>query len=135
MIRFQNPVETIDITKKELTATNLREAKILCEDSDKDCQLYYLLQVSSVAFLRQVVTFTKRYRGKTIVFANSIHGVKRLTSLLRVLHVAAFPLYSDMEQRMRLKNLDRYVFSSASLFSFSNNINTSLVFHIILGNP
>lgn len=44
-IHFKNEVETIDITKKQLTATNLREAKILCEDSDKDGQLYYLLQV------------------------------------------------------------------------------------------
>lgn len=44
-IRFLNPVESIDITKAHLTASHLREAKIYCEDADKDFYLYYLLQV------------------------------------------------------------------------------------------
>lgn len=92
-IKFRNQVESIDITKTQLTVSQLREAKIFCEDQEKDAYVYYLLQ---------------RYHGKTIVFVNSIHGVKRLTSLLRVLRVQAFPLFSDMEQRMRLKNLDRF---------------------------
>eukprot|EP00750_Incisomonas_marina_P004825 INCI13502.10.p1 GENE.INCI13502.10~~INCI13502.10.p1 ORF type:complete len:369 (-),score=74.05 INCI13502.10:170-1276(-) len=45
--------------------------------------------------------------GRTLIFVNSITLVKQLTQLLSLLRVQAVPLHASMQQRQRLKNLDR----------------------------
>jgi ATP-dependent RNA helicase DDX24/MAK5 len=58
----------------------------------KDLYLYY---------------FLLRYPGRSLVFVGSIDGIRRLTPLLEVLQLPIFPLHSQLQQRQRLKNLDR----------------------------
>jgi ATP-dependent RNA helicase DDX24/MAK5 len=47
-------------------------------------------------------------RGQALLFVNSIGSVKRLHSLLTILGVPAFALHAQMQQRSRLKSLDRF---------------------------
>ena len=53
--------------------------------------------------------FLLRYPGKSLVFLSSIDGIRRLMPLVELLNINAFPLHSQLEQRQRLKNLDRCV--------------------------
>ncbi|KAG5637020.1 hypothetical protein H0H81_006055 [Sphagnurus paluster] len=46
--------------------------------------------------------------ASTLVFLSSIDGIRRLMPLMELLNVKAFPLHSQLEQRQRLKNLDRF---------------------------
>ena len=50
-----------------------------------------------------------RYTAKTIVFVNSIDAIRRLVPILSYLGVQVFGLHAEMQQRQRLKNLDRLV--------------------------
>ena len=52
--------------------------------------------------------FLEANRGRTLIFVNSIHSIKRLLPLLQLLDVPAWGLYAKMQQRQRLKNLDRF---------------------------
>jgi len=53
--------------------------------------------------------FLLRYPGRTLVFLSSIDGIRRLAPLLELLGLPMFLLHSQLEQRQRLKNLDRCV--------------------------
>lgn len=52
--------------------------------------------------------FLLRYPGRTIVFLSSIDGIRRLHPLLTLLGLNVVQLHSGMQQRARLKALDRY---------------------------
>lgn len=58
----------------------------------KDSYLYY---------------FLLRYSGRSLVFMSSIDGIRRLTPILELLDLKVWPLHSQMEQKQRLKNLER----------------------------
>ncbi|TMW66540.1 hypothetical protein Poli38472_004305 [Pythium oligandrum] len=62
------------------------------EDS-RDSYLYY---------------FLTQYPGKTIVFLNAIHQVRKLANLLGLLRLPVFALHAEMQQRQRLKKLDGF---------------------------
>ena len=47
--------------------------------------------------------------GRTLVFVNSIACLRRLVSIMQVLELPIYPLHAEMQQRQRLKNLDRCV--------------------------
>jgi ATP-dependent RNA helicase DDX24/MAK5 len=66
---------------------------LLCRSSIQDSILYYVLL---------------RYPGRTIVFVNSIDAIRRLVPILKLLKVDAYPLHAEMQQRQRLKNLDKF---------------------------
>ncbi|KAG1747358.1 ATP-dependent RNA helicase [Suillus lakei] len=83
----------IDISPKGGVVSTLKESKIECLSTDKDAYLYY---------------FLLRYPGRSLVFLSSIDGIRRLSPLMELLNLKAFPLHSQMEQRQRLKNLDRF---------------------------
>ncbi len=51
--------------------------------------------------------FLLLYSGRTLVFVNSIDCLQRLRSLLELLRLSPFPLHAHMQQRQRLKNLER----------------------------
>lgn len=62
---------------------------------EKDYYIYYFLQ---------------QHPGRTLIFCNSIGCVRRLTTLLGMLGCQPLPLHASMQQRQRLRNLERYVF-------------------------
>lgn len=91
---FRDPdPAVIDISPEGGVVSTLKESKIQCLSTDKDAYLYY---------------FLLRYPGRSLVFLSSIDGIRRLTPLMELLNLKAFPLHSQMEQRQRLKNLDRF---------------------------
>ncbi|KAF8644930.1 hypothetical protein AX16_008212 [Volvariella volvacea WC 439] len=91
---FRDPdPEVIDLSPVGGVVATLKESKIECLTADKDVYLYY---------------FLLRYPGRSVVFLSSIDGIRRLMPLMELLNVKAFPLHSQLEQRQRLKNLDRF---------------------------
>ncbi|KAG1753535.1 ATP-dependent RNA helicase [Suillus paluster] len=91
---FRDPdPAVIDISPEGGVVSTLKESKIECLSADKDAYLYY---------------FLLRYPGRSLVFLSSIDGIRRLSPLMELLNLKAFPLHSQMEQRQRLKNLDRF---------------------------
>lgn len=90
--RDQAPA-VIDLTPAQGLPQGLMETKIECVGKDKDLYLYY---------------FLLRYPGRTLVFVNSIDGIRRLTPLLTQLNVMCYPIHSQLQQKQRLKNLDRF---------------------------
>jgi ATP-dependent RNA helicase DDX24/MAK5 len=83
----------VDITTSSAVATTLVEAKIDCLQQEKDVFLYY---------------FVTRYPGRTIVFVNSIDAIRRLIPVSKLLGMEVIGLHAQMQQKQRLKNLDRY---------------------------
>jgi ATP-dependent RNA helicase DDX24/MAK5 len=49
-----------------------------------------------------------RYPGRSLVFTGSIDGIRRLIPLFETLNVPVWPLHSQLQQKQRLKNLDRF---------------------------
>ncbi|XP_055624012.1 ATP-dependent RNA helicase DDX24 [Toxorhynchites rutilus septentrionalis] len=106
--RLNNLIETIgmtdpkvvDITQQHGTAQSLTESRILCKAEHKDYYLYYFLQ---------------RHPGRTLVFCNSIDCVKRLVSLFGYLNCDPLSLFGSMQQRQRLKNLEKFTHNPAAL--------------------
>ena len=104
--RDQAP-EVIDLSPEGGVVKMLKESMIDCVMSDKvssssrgeatklteqDLYLYY---------------FLLRYPGRSLVFVGSIDGIRRLMPLFEVLQMPVFPLHSQLQQKQRLKNLDR----------------------------
>ncbi|KAM6463833.1 ATP-dependent RNA helicase DDX24 isoform 2-T3 [Liasis olivaceus] len=85
--------KVIDLTRKEATVETLTETRIHCDTEEKDYYLYY---------------FLLQYPGRTMVFANSIDCIKRLTALLTILDCNPLPLHANMHQKQRLKNLEKF---------------------------
>ncbi|CEF68644.1 ATP-dependent RNA helicase DDX24 [Strongyloides ratti] len=86
----------IDITRVEGTAENLVESRMNCNSLlDKDTNVIYLL---------------KRYPGRTLIFTNSVDASKRLYGILTKLKFNPIPclLHAKMDQKARLKNLERF---------------------------
>ncbi|PCH35250.1 DEAD-domain-containing protein [Wolfiporia cocos MD-104 SS10] len=91
---FRDPEPAVvDISPEGGVVATLQESKVECLTNDKDAYLYY---------------FLLRYPGRTLVFLSSIDGIRRLLPVMDLLQVPAFPLHSQLEQRQRLKNLDRF---------------------------
>lgn len=99
IIGMTNP-KVVDITQQHGTAHTLIESRILCKAEQKDYYLYYFLQ---------------RHPGRTLVFCNSIDCVKRLVSLFGYLNCDPLSLFGSMQQRQRLKNLERFTQNPAAL--------------------
>lgn len=86
--------KVVDLTRKLGTAESLCESRIVCPSvEEKDSRLYYFLLA---------------HPGRTLVFCNSIDSVRRLVSVLELLQRCPLPLHASMQQRQRLKNLDRF---------------------------
>ncbi|KAG6930688.1 DEAD-box helicase 24 [Chelydra serpentina] len=85
--------KVIDLTRKETTVETLTETRIHCDMDDKDYYLYY---------------FLLQYPGRTMVFANSIDCIKRLSALLTILDCNPLTLHANMHQKQRLKNLEKF---------------------------
>lgn len=83
----------VDLTSDRRIADKISEAVISCPEDERDEYLYCLLT---------------KYPGRTIVFVNAISSVRRLAALLKLLGLPAAPLHAGMQQRQRLKYLDRF---------------------------
>ncbi|XP_034050729.1 ATP-dependent RNA helicase DDX24 [Thalassophryne amazonica] len=92
-VGIKSKPKIIDLTRKEATVETLTETQIHCQKDEKDFFLYY---------------FLLQYPGRTMVFANSIDCIKRLSSLLVILDCTPVPLHANMHQKQRLKNLERF---------------------------
>ncbi|XP_028398724.1 ATP-dependent RNA helicase DDX24-like [Dendronephthya gigantea] len=92
-IGLREKSKVIDLTRKGLTVESLTEAKLMCSVQDKDVYLYY---------------FLKKYPKRTLVFVNTIDTLRRLLSILNLLKLAPLALHAGIQQRQRLKNLDRF---------------------------
>ncbi|KAF5922986.1 ATP-dependent RNA helicase DDX24 [Diceros bicornis minor] len=92
-IGMRGKPKVIDLTRNEATVETLTETKIHCETDEKDLYLYYFLM---------------QYPGRTLVFANSISCIKRLSGLLKVLDVMPLTLHACMHQKQRLRNLEQF---------------------------
>ncbi|CAI9271286.1 unnamed protein product [Lactuca saligna] len=84
----------IDLTNASIMANNLEESFIECPEEDKDGCLYYILSVHG--------------QGRTIVFCTSIAALRHISSLMRILNVNVLTLHAQMQQRARLKAIDRF---------------------------
>lgn len=92
-INFTNKVEVIDLSSKETVNSSITQAKVLCTDEDKDLFLY--------AFLTE-------HPGRTLLFVNAISTTKRLLPLFKLLQVPIYGLHAEMQQKQRLKSLERF---------------------------
>ena len=72
----------------------LKEKAVKCTQDEKDVYVYYFLQ--------------QKKGESTIIFSNSITSTKRVSNLLSFLKIKNYCLHSKMQQRQRLKNLDRF---------------------------
>jgi ATP-dependent RNA helicase DDX24/MAK5 len=108
LLDFHRHVEVFDLTAEQqqqlgqeeavrktiAVAEGVHQTFLLVTVEEKDLYLY--------SFLR------KYGAGRAIVFCNAITGVKRLAALLRICGMDVHPLHASMQQRQRLKNLDRF---------------------------
>ncbi|KAL7415002.1 P-loop containing nucleoside triphosphate hydrolase protein [Mrakia frigida] len=85
--------EIIDLSSEDGMVSTLQESKIECMSNEKDLYLYY---------------FLLRYPGRSLIFFGSIDGIRRAVPLLELLKFPIFPLHSQLQQKQRLKNLDRF---------------------------
>ncbi|BFZ16917.1 hypothetical protein BsWGS_19955 [Bradybaena similaris] len=97
--------KVIDLTPKDKVAQTLTELRVNCKADEKDFYLYY---------------FLSHHPGRTLVFANSKDCLRRLVSLLTLLKCSPLPLHADMQQRQRLKNLDKFAASNRGLLVASD---------------
>ncbi|KAK7100947.1 ATP-dependent RNA helicase DDX24-like [Littorina saxatilis] len=102
---IQDKPKIIDLTRKEVMVDTLTETRIDCQRTEKDLYLYYVL---------------RKYGGRTLVFCNSKDCIRRLVSVFSLLGCSPLPLHSDMHQRQRLKNLDKFAEKSTSLLLASD---------------
>ncbi|KAK3025664.1 hypothetical protein RJ639_041956, partial [Escallonia herrerae] len=84
----------VDLTNTSIVARRLEESFIQCREEDKDAFLYYILSVHG--------------QGRTIVFCTSIAALRHVSSLLVTLGIKVCTLHAQMQQRARLKAIDRF---------------------------
>lgn len=92
LIGMKNP-HVVNLTTANCVTSTVKEMQIFCSVAEKDGYLYY---------------FLKRNPGRSLVFCNSISCVKRLASVFNILKLNPLPIHSNMIQKQRLKNLDKF---------------------------
>jgi len=94
---------TIDASSSRKLPPGLDLRQIHCPSEDKDAHLYLFL----FECLRNMTSLGES-ECRILVFANSIAHIKRLSLLLSLLQLPIHSLHAKMQQRQRLKNLDRF---------------------------
>ena len=82
------------MTEEARMPSTLIEKALRCKKEQKDLYMYYYL--------------LKKQGESCIIFCNSITCTKRVSSILGFLKIKNFCLHSKMQQRARLKSLDRF---------------------------
>lgn len=99
-IKFRSGWKVIDLTNEQITAQGLKECFCECTEKDRDAALYYLLA---------------KHGGQTLIFCNAISAIRRLASILKLLGLPVGSLHASMQQRQRLKVLDRFTKKQISI--------------------
>ena len=84
----------IDVNPVSQMASGLKEGIVECAGLEKDLYLYALLM--------------HHPNTRTLIFANSISSVRRLTPFLQNLNIPAYALHSQMPQKARLRSIERF---------------------------
>ncbi|KHJ85755.1 DEAD/DEAH box helicase, partial [Oesophagostomum dentatum] len=91
----------VDITRAFGTAEALVETRINCSNLlEKDTAIVYLLE---------------RYKGRTLIFTNSVDASRRMYGILKLLKLQPLMIHAKMEQKVRLKNLEKFAADSRSV--------------------
>ncbi|KAF2837563.1 DEAD-domain-containing protein [Patellaria atrata CBS 101060] len=94
-LNFREPKpKFIDVNPVTQMATGLQEGLVECAGTEKDLYLYSL------------ILYHPNFR--TLVFANSISAVRRITPFLQNLNLPALALHSQMPQKARLRSVERF---------------------------
>ncbi|OEL27591.1 DEAD-box ATP-dependent RNA helicase 13 [Dichanthelium oligosanthes] len=93
--------EIVDLTKASILPEKLEESFIECSEEDKDSYLYYILSVHG--------------QGRTIIFCTSIAALRHISSMLRILGINVLTNHAQMQQRARMKAVDRFRGSENSI--------------------
>jgi ATP-dependent RNA helicase DDX24/MAK5 len=115
-VPFYGRVKMVDLTSKErkggAVAETIAESALECTEEDRDSLLYYLLSA---------------HPGMTIVFVNAISCLRRVTALLKILKVPVEGLHAGMQQRARLKALDRFKAAAVATSNGARSAHSVLV--------
>ncbi|KAF9910976.1 ATP-dependent RNA helicase [Lobosporangium transversale] len=110
----------VNIVTDKIVASTLLEAKIDCLTTEKDLYLYY---------------FATKYPGRTLVFVNSIDAIRHLAPMMQLLGIEALGMHAQMQQRQRLKNLERFKANSHAMMIASDvaarGLDIPMVDHVI----
>ncbi|KAH3679614.1 hypothetical protein WICMUC_000846 [Wickerhamomyces mucosus] len=109
-IHFKSQPKFIDLNPNGKLADDIIETLVECLPIERDLYLYYFLMM---------------YPGTTLVFTNAIDSVKRLVPFLNYLGVETFAIHSNMIQKQRLKNIEK--FTEASKANVNANKSTVLI--------
>lgn len=99
-LRFRQEPKFIDVNPVRQMAEGLKEGLVECGPMEKDLFLYTVLLLNP--------------KRRTLVFANSISAVRRLTPFLTNLNIDATALHSQMPQKARLRSLEKFSAASSS---------------------
>ena len=91
---------TTTTTTTTKVASKVHESALECTDDERDALTLYLLSAHA--------------GSPSIVFVNAISSLRRLTALLKLMKVNAVGLHAGMQQRARLKALDRFKSNQAT---------------------
>ncbi|VDL79301.1 unnamed protein product [Nippostrongylus brasiliensis] len=86
--------KVVDITRAFGTAEALVETRINCSNLlEKDTTVVYLLE---------------RYKGRTLIFTNSVDASRRMYGILKLLKLKPLMIHAKMDQKVRLTNLEKF---------------------------
>ena len=89
----------INVTSSRIVSSRVKEIVVKCKEEERDLFIYFYLLHNP---------------GRTIIFVNHISLVRRLAAILAALHLPAYPFHASMQQRARLKMMDRFSSSGDS---------------------
>ncbi|XP_071448043.1 ATP-dependent RNA helicase DDX24 isoform X2 [Hetaerina americana] len=103
LIGLKDP-KIVDVTPEGATATGLVETRLMSSSLlDRDIRL-----VSVLEYLAHSPFSSTGSLPKTIVFCNSVGGVRRLNGVLAALKLSPITLHSGMLQKQRLRSLEKF---------------------------
>lgn len=86
--------DTVTGISSSLPVQDIKEYKIKCTVEERDMFLYY---------------FLLEHHGKVLIFVNSVDAIRHIVPILQLLNINnVWGIHSQMPQRQRLKNLDRF---------------------------
>ncbi|KAI4273053.1 MAG: hypothetical protein L6R38_006442, partial [Xanthoria sp. 2 TBL-2021] len=94
-INFSTPPNFIDASPTSHLPTSLKSYILSCHALEKDLYLYALI-------------LTHFPNARTLVFANSIHAVRRLVPFLQNLDLQVYGLHGQMPQKARMRSVERF---------------------------
>lgn len=99
---------------------SLRNSWNTCRDEDQllesawegdhlaDPHLHFLHECLLLFKDTTIVYLLERYKGRTLIFTNSVDASRRMYGILRFLKFKPLMIHAKMEQKVRLKNLEKF---------------------------